>query len=47
VHRDAGPLARFTTREEAEAERDAVLADEPNWTGDLRIETFSFDVADT
>jgi hypothetical protein len=30
VHAEAGPLATFTTREDAEAERAAVLRDEPS-----------------
>ena len=47
VHADAGPLASCLTRQEAEAERAAVLRDEPSWAGDLSIETFSLVVADT
>ena len=44
VHREAGPLATFTTREEADLELLSVLDDEPGWVGDLAIETFELDV---
>ena len=40
VHRDAGPIATFTKREEAEAELAAVLEDEPGWVDDLWVEPF-------
>ena len=31
VHREAGPVSTFTTREEANDELEAVLRDEPTW----------------
>ena len=35
VHVEAGPVATFLTREEAEEELQAVLRDKPAWKGDL------------
>ena len=40
MHREAGPLATFTTRAEAKAELAAVLDDEPTWVDDLGVEPF-------
>jgi len=40
VHREAGPVSTFTTRDEAEAELAAVLEDEPDWRPDLWVEPF-------
>ena len=36
MHREAGPLATFTTPAEAEAELEAVVEDEPAWDASLR-----------
>ena len=41
VHRTAGPLATFETREEAEREREDILEDDPEWADDVWIEPFS------
>ena len=38
VHREAGPVSTFTTREEAEAELAAVLEDAPDWRPDVWVE---------
>ena len=40
VHRDAGPLATFTTWQDAVEELRDVLSDEPAWSGELWIEPF-------
>ena len=46
VHREAGPVSTFTTREEAEAELAAVLEDEPRWVAYLWIEPFTLTLAE-
>jgi len=46
MHREAGPVSTFTTREEAEAELEAVLEDEPTWRPDLWVEPFGLVVAE-
>ena len=46
VHREAGPVATFTTVAEAEAELKAVLEDEPAWRPDLWVEPFEVVVAE-
>jgi len=46
VHREAGPVSTFPTREEAEAELAAVLEDEPEWRPDLWVEPFVLVVAE-
>lgn len=42
---EAGPLATFMTKAEAEAALEAVLEDEPAWVGDVWVEPFEFGVA--
>ncbi len=46
VHREAGPLLTFTSREEARRELADVLRDEPTWAEDLWVEPFEVVVAD-
>ena len=46
VHRETGPVSTFLTGEEAEAELEAVLEDEPAWLPDLRVEPFELVVSD-
>ena len=46
MHREAGPLATFTTPAEAEEELAAVLEDEPDWRPDLWVEPFELVVAE-
>ena len=41
VHREAGPVATFLTRDEAEEELKAIVLDEPDWAPDLWIELFN------
>ena len=38
ARRQPGPVATFLTRDEAEAELEAVLEDEPAWLPDLWVE---------
>jgi hypothetical protein len=45
VHREAGPLRTFTTREDAEAELERVFGDEPTWASELWVEPFEVVVA--
>ena len=47
VHRDAGPVASFTTWPEADEERQRMLDDEPGWVDDLWIEEFRVVVAES
>ena len=46
VHREAGHGSTFTTREEAEAELEAVLRDEPTWLTRVWIEPFTLVVVE-
>jgi hypothetical protein len=46
VHREAGRLGTFLSRGEAEAARDDVLRDEPDWIEDLTVEPFDFIIAE-
>jgi len=46
VHHEAGPVSTFLTREEAEAELEAVLEDEPDGLPDLWVEPFELVVAE-
>ena len=46
VRRETGPVSTFLTREEAEAELEAVLEDEPAWFPDLWVEPFVLVVSD-
>ena len=46
VHREAGPVSTFTTREEAEAELEAMLEDEPAWLPDVWVAPFELVVSD-
>ncbi len=39
-HREVGPLATFTTYEDAERELEDMLQEEPTWSVDLWIEPF-------
>jgi hypothetical protein len=43
---EAGPLSTFTSREEAEEELAAILRDEPDWLGDVWVESFELVVAE-
>ena len=45
MHREAGPVSTFTTREEAKDELEAVLRDEPTWLTRVWIEPFTLVVA--
>lgn len=47
VHREHGAISTFETREEAEEQLGRVLADEPTWAGDLRVEAFELLVDET
>ncbi len=42
VHRDDGAISTFTSREKAEQALRNVLADEPSWVDELRVESFEF-----
>lgn len=42
VHRDDGAISTFMSREEAEQALRNVLADEPSWADQLRVESFEF-----
>ena len=45
VHPDAGPLATFLTREEADEAVEAVFGDESGWVRELWVEPFNVVVA--
>jgi hypothetical protein len=45
VHRFGGPVATFSTEDQARRELEAVLRDEPGWADDIWIELFQFSVA--
>lgn len=42
VHREAGPVCTYSTRELAQRDLEAVLRDEPDWKDDISIEVFEF-----
>jgi hypothetical protein len=46
VHREAGPVSTFMTREEGADELAAVLTDEPDRLPDLRVVPFELVVSD-
>jgi len=46
MHREAGPVSTFTTREEAKDELEAVLRDEPTWLTRVWIEPFTLVVVE-
>ncbi len=46
VHREVGPLATFTSYDEAVLELERVFWEEPTWLPDLWIEPFELIVVD-
>lgn len=46
MHRQAGPLATFTTYEAAELELEDLLHEEPTWIAELWIEPFELVTVD-
>jgi hypothetical protein len=46
MHREAGPVATFTTLNEAKDELEALLRDEPTWLTRVWIEPFTLVVVE-